>query len=173
MVSINESFLTRTPDQVQNGQRSLHVRSFWVSCVGLSIGFLSVYFYVSINLSSTRKYLRYQRPWLQVIEWTVQPWRCKVSRRSQFISNLAQTVSPPTPWCEAANIVTPHSFIVRFLRKVPDDIKRGMKHLEPLIMERIEQERQYGDDWQDKPVSGRLTWCFILEIHPILSRMMP
>jgi hypothetical protein len=31
-----------------------------------------------------------------------------------------------------------------------------MKHLGPLIRERIEQEAQNGDDWLDKPVSKNL-----------------
>ena len=31
-----------------------------------------------------------------------------------------------------------------------------MEHPEPLITERLKQEAQYGDDWPDKPVRGRL-----------------
>ncbi|KAF8716351.1 hypothetical protein AX14_012380 [Amanita brunnescens Koide BX004] len=36
-----------------------------------------------------------------------------------------------------------------------------MKHLEPLIRERLEQERQLGDDWKDKP-NDVITW--LLEV---------
>ncbi len=51
------------------------------------------------------------------------------------------------------------SFLVHFLRKVPQGIKRGLKHLGPLIRERIEQAAHYGDDWPDKPVSKNLLLC--------------
>jgi len=56
-------------------------------------------------------------------------------------------------------------FIVRFLKKVPEGIKRGMKHLEPLIRERIEQERVYGDEWDDKP-NDAITWLLEVAKEP-------
>ena len=36
---------------------------------------------------------------------------------------------------------------------MPNGISRGMKHLGPLIEERMKQEAQYGENWPDKPVS--------------------
>ncbi len=42
--------------------------------------------------------------------------------------------------------------VVRFT-DVASGIERGMKHLGPLINERLEQEARYGEDWLDKPVS--------------------
>jgi hypothetical protein len=38
---------------------------------------------------------------------------------------------------------------------------RGMKHLGPLIKERLEKEALYGKDWSEKPVNA---------VHPILSQ---
>ena len=45
---------------------------------------------------------------------------------------------------------------------MPNGINRGMKHLGPLIEERIKQEAQYGENWPDKPVSDN--FVFRLEI---------
>ncbi|KAF8343222.1 cytochrome P450 [Amanita rubescens] len=57
-------------------------------------------------------------------------------------------------------------FFVHFLRKVPNGIKRGMKHLGPLIRERIEQEAQNGDDWSDKP-NDAISWLLeVAKDHP-------
>ena len=55
------------------------------------------------------------------------------------------------------NTLTSRSIVAKFLRKVPNGIKRGMRHLQPLIEERIKQEAQYGKDWPDKPVSAYST----------------
>ena len=35
---------------------------------------------------------------------------------------------------------------------VAKGIKRGMKHLGPLVKERSEQETRYGKDWAERPV---------------------
>ncbi|KAF8329277.1 hypothetical protein F5887DRAFT_1082515 [Amanita rubescens] len=48
--------------------------------------------------------------------------------------------------------------VVRFT-DVASGIERGMRHLGPLINERLEQEARYGKDWLDKP-SDIITWLF-------------
>ncbi|KIL60298.1 hypothetical protein M378DRAFT_26609 [Amanita muscaria Koide BX008] len=42
-------------------------------------------------------------------------------------------------------------FIAPFLRRVPRALKRGIKRLEPLIEERLEQKALYGKDWPEIP----------------------
>ena len=42
--------------------------------------------------------------------------------------------------------------VVRFTN-VANGIERGLRHLGPLINERLEQEARFGKDWPDKPVS--------------------
>ncbi|KAF8721949.1 hypothetical protein AX14_010063 [Amanita brunnescens Koide BX004] len=56
-------------------------------------------------------------------------------------------------------------FVVHFLRKVPEGIERGRKHLEPLIKERLEQEAQYGDEWPDKP-NDAISWFLEVAKEP-------
>ncbi|KAM6491939.1 hypothetical protein JOM56_012577 [Amanita muscaria] len=41
--------------------------------------------------------------------------------------------------------------VVPLLRAIPKGIRRGAKHPEPLIRERLQQEAQHGMDWPDKP----------------------
>ncbi|KAF8343233.1 cytochrome P450 [Amanita rubescens] len=53
------------------------------------------------------------------------------------------------------------SIVVYFLRKVPRGIQRGIKHLEPLIKERLEKEAQYGENWPGKP-NDAISW--LLEV---------
>jgi len=40
---------------------------------------------------------------------------------------------------------------------VSNDIKRAMRHIDPLIEERLEQEAKHGKDWPNKP-NDLLTW---------------
>ena len=49
---------------------------------------------------------------------------------------------------------------------VAKGIKRGMKHLGPLVKERSEQETRYGKDWAERPVG---TLNLFLVITLILS----
>ncbi|KZT01552.1 cytochrome P450 [Laetiporus sulphureus 93-53] len=48
-------------------------------------------------------------------------------------------------------------FAARFLTDVPNSIKRGVKHLEPLISERLRMEQELGSEWTDKP-NDMLQW---------------
>jgi cytochrome P450 len=45
----------------------------------------------------------------------------------------------------------------RLLTKVPGNIKRAVFHVGPLIKAQIEQERQFGKDWPDKP-NNLISW---------------
>ncbi|KAG5651716.1 hypothetical protein H0H81_007721 [Sphagnurus paluster] len=45
----------------------------------------------------------------------------------------------------------------RFLSDVPTTINRAMRHLEPIILERLHQEEQYGKEWPGKP-NDFLSW---------------
>jgi len=56
-------------------------------------------------------------------------------------------------------------FIVRFLRKVPAGINRAIKHLEPLIKERLAQVEKYGEDWPDKP-NDAISWFLEVAKEP-------
>jgi hypothetical protein len=51
----------------------------------------------------------------------------------------------------------------RLFTTVSDDVKRGMKHLGPLIKERFEKEALYGKDWPEKPV-GMLSIPFYFSV---------
>ncbi|KIL60305.1 hypothetical protein M378DRAFT_168332 [Amanita muscaria Koide BX008] len=42
-------------------------------------------------------------------------------------------------------------FAASLIRSIPNSIKRGTKHLEPLLRERFEQEAKYGEDWTERP----------------------
>jgi len=42
-------------------------------------------------------------------------------------------------------------FAGRFCTRVTNGLQRGIKHLEPLIKERLELHAEYGKDWTDKP----------------------
>ncbi|KAF8325934.1 cytochrome P450, partial [Amanita rubescens] len=55
--------------------------------------------------------------------------------------------------------------VAKFLRKVPNGIKRGIQHLQPLIEERIKQEAQYGKDWPDKP-NDAISWLLDVAKEP-------
>ncbi|KAF8321460.1 cytochrome P450 [Amanita rubescens] len=48
------------------------------------------------------------------------------------------------------------SFASRFAN-VSNDIKRAMRHLDPLIKERLEQEAKHGKDWPNKP-NDLISW---------------
>ncbi|KIL63125.1 hypothetical protein M378DRAFT_164814 [Amanita muscaria Koide BX008] len=41
--------------------------------------------------------------------------------------------------------------IAPLLRSIPNGIKRGAQHLEPLIRERFEQQAEHGKDWPERP----------------------
>lgn len=41
----------------------------------------------------------------------------------------------------------------RLLTNVPASIKRAMVHLGPIIQDRLDKEKQYGQNWPGKPVS--------------------
>ncbi|KDQ57928.1 hypothetical protein JAAARDRAFT_34744 [Jaapia argillacea MUCL 33604] len=45
----------------------------------------------------------------------------------------------------------------RLFTNVPASIERGMKHLQPLIEERLKCMEEYGEDWSDKP-NDMLMW---------------
>ena len=109
---------------------------------------------------SARISLTFKRPWsgLHIVKRAIHDWCHPVRSRSQLVPNLSQTVSCCVIVCLPIRQLY-GSFVVHFLRKVPSGIKRGLKHLGPLIRERIEQEAQYGDDWPDKPVSKNFTFC--------------
>ncbi|KAF8335539.1 cytochrome P450 [Amanita rubescens] len=47
--------------------------------------------------------------------------------------------------------------IVSRFANVSNDIKRAMRHLKPLIKERLEQEAKHGKDWPNKP-NDLITW---------------
>jgi hypothetical protein len=44
-----------------------------------------------------------------------------------------------------------------FIAKKPSHIKRAMKHLAPIIEERLRKEKEYGKDWPSKPVLIKYT----------------
>ncbi|KAG5651717.1 hypothetical protein H0H81_007722, partial [Sphagnurus paluster] len=44
-----------------------------------------------------------------------------------------------------------------FLSDVPTTVNRAMRHLEPIILERLRQEEQYGKEWSGKP-NDFLSW---------------
>ncbi|KAM6503707.1 Cytochrome P450 [Amanita muscaria] len=48
-------------------------------------------------------------------------------------------------------------FAAPLIRSIPNGIKRGTKHLEPLIKERFEQEAKYGEDRPERP-NDIVTW---------------
>jgi hypothetical protein len=41
--------------------------------------------------------------------------------------------------------------MAHILTNVPRSIKRGHKHLKPIIEERYEMMEKFGDNWEDKP----------------------
>jgi cytochrome P450 len=45
----------------------------------------------------------------------------------------------------------------RLLTKVPANIKRAISHVRPLIEAQLEQEKQFGKDWPDKP-NNLISW---------------
>ncbi|KAF8621411.1 hypothetical protein AX15_007823 [Amanita polypyramis BW_CC] len=49
------------------------------------------------------------------------------------------------------------SIVARLFANVSSDVKRGMRHLEPLIKERLAKEAQYGKDWPGKP-NDLISW---------------
>ncbi|KAG5651711.1 hypothetical protein H0H81_007716 [Sphagnurus paluster] len=49
----------------------------------------------------------------------------------------------------------------RFFSNVPTTVKRAMRHLEPIILERLHQEEQYGKEWPGKP-NDFLSWLIDL-----------
>ncbi|KAF8735505.1 hypothetical protein AX14_001941 [Amanita brunnescens Koide BX004] len=55
--------------------------------------------------------------------------------------------------------------IAKLLWKIPHGIKRGMKHLGPIIEERIKQEALYGENWPDKP-SDAISWLLDVAKEP-------
>ncbi|KIL60262.1 hypothetical protein M378DRAFT_26590 [Amanita muscaria Koide BX008] len=48
-------------------------------------------------------------------------------------------------------------FAASLIRSIPNNIKRGTKHLEPLLRERVEQDAKYGEDWPERP-NDIVTW---------------
>lgn len=62
---------------------------------------------------------------------------------SAFVINLFPTFMRP--------------FVGRLLSRVPGSINRGVKHLGPIIEDRIQKMRQYGKDWAEKP-KDMITW---------------
>ena len=48
---------------------------------------------------------------------------------------------------------------------VANGIKRGMKHLGPLVKERSEQETRYGKDWAERPVGT-------LDLFPVITLIL-
>ncbi|KAF8844183.1 cytochrome P450 [Paxillus ammoniavirescens] len=55
--------------------------------------------------------------------------------------------------------------VARFMTNVPGSVRRGMKHLGPIIEERRKHLKEYGKDWADKP-NDFLSW---LMDHPEAS----
>ncbi|KIJ21175.1 hypothetical protein PAXINDRAFT_65823 [Paxillus involutus ATCC 200175] len=55
--------------------------------------------------------------------------------------------------------------VTRFMTSIPRSIRRGMKHLGPIIEERRRHLKEYGKDWADKP-NDFLSW---LMDHPEAS----
>ncbi|KAM6489258.1 Cytochrome P450 [Amanita muscaria] len=49
-------------------------------------------------------------------------------------------------------------FVAPLLRSIPRGVKRGIKHLEPLIEERLEQKALHGNDWSEKP-NDMISWA--------------
>lgn len=48
-------------------------------------------------------------------------------------------------------------------------MKRATKHLEPLILERLKKEEEYGtSDWPDKPVSFDIITFHRLELNELI-----
>nr|BAK09398.1 cytochrome P450 [Postia placenta] len=45
----------------------------------------------------------------------------------------------------------------RFLTNVPKSVRRGQRHLEPIILERFRMMEEHGSDWADKP-NDMLQW---------------
>ncbi|KAF9269386.1 cytochrome P450 [Marasmius fiardii PR-910] len=55
-----------------------------------------------------------------------------------------------------------HPIVGRILTTRKSSLRRAMRHLAPIIEERMEMERQYGKDWTDKP-NDAITW--LLEMN--------
>ncbi|KAI6042748.1 cytochrome P450 [Pisolithus marmoratus] len=57
------------------------------------------------------------------------------------------------------------NFLIPFVSKVLPNtaasMQRAMKHLEPIIEERLMCMREYGDEWSDKPRQNDILQCFI------------
>jgi len=45
-----------------------------------------------------------------------------------------------------------HRIVNKFITKMPQRKKQALKHLTPLIEERLRKEKEYGKDWPGKPV---------------------
>ena len=56
-------------------------------------------------------------------------------------------------------------------RNIPNGIKRGAKHLEPLIRERLEQEAEHGEDWPERPVGSFFITAPIVLLNYFSQRM--
>ncbi|KAJ3559201.1 hypothetical protein NM688_g483 [Phlebia brevispora] len=65
----------------------------------------------------------------------------------------------------------------RILSKVPASLERGMKYLEPVILDRYAMMEQYGDDWPDRP-NDMLQWLMDTaegeekEVHALAMRIL-
>jgi hypothetical protein len=53
--------------------------------------------------------------------------------------------------------------VIKPFLNVTKGIKRGMRHLGPLVKERLEQEARYGKDWAERPV-GTLTPFLVIAL---------
>lgn len=59
------------------------------------------------------------------------------------------------------------------MTNVPTCMKRATKHLEPLILERLKKEEEYGtSDWPDKPVSFDIITLISLTGVECVDRMI-
>jgi hypothetical protein len=78
--------------------------------------------------------------------------------KAAFIINLFPNSMKPwvSVWIRARNwraiLVKENSIIGRLLKRVDIQIHSGMRHLAPITEERQWQIREYGKEWEDKPV---------------------
>lgn len=56
-------------------------------------------------------------------------------------------------WRFVKLIIASTRFVAYFISSTPSYIARGVTHLKPLIEERYRKMAEFGDDWDEKPVS--------------------
>jgi hypothetical protein len=47
-------------------------------------------------------------------------------------------------------------FVSRFFRNIPKSIDQALKHLGPIIQDRLDKDAKYGTDWEGRPVGFKL-----------------